>query len=264
VAGVDAVVHAAGLAHDVHATTTTDGDHARVNTEGMANAATAVHAAGIPVLVLISSVKAMADRTTSIPLTENEPCRPTTPYGRAKLRGEQLAGDILSGSTSRLVILRLTPVYGPGSKGNLNRLLAASSRRWMPLLPLEAGARSMIHVEDVASLVLAALSAPAAGVFIADDGLHYVAGEIQRRVRSLQGISAPNFHMPATPLRAIHGATRRWSTRSAGLRRLEADLSRILDAGVFDGSHGRADLGWQPQHSLWATLEGTFSGHTIP
>lgn len=251
--GVDALVLAAGLAHDVHGSTTTEEDYERVNARGAANAAAAAREGDCSQLVLVSSVKAMADRTPGGPLTERDACHPTTPYGLAKLRGEQLAFDALQDSPCRLAIVRLTPVYGIGSKGNLKRLLRLAGKRWMPLLPADCGERSMIHVDDVASLVATMLRKDVVGTLIADDGRRYSPRKVQQRVREELGLCGWTASLPASPFR-LTAVLASAGKRVAVLRRVEADLSRLLDASLFDGSHGHARLEWRPRRTLWSEL----------
>lgn len=252
--GIDSVVHAAGLAHDIHGSATSAADHYRVNAKGTANAADAARQGNCSRLVLISSVKAMADKTLDGPLIETSACHPTTPYGIAKLRGEQLAARKLHGSACSLAIVRLTPVYGKGAKGNLSRLLHVASKRWFPLLPAHSGERSMIHVDDVAAMVSTVLHTEAAGLFIGEDGHRYSPRRIQECARQALAIDGYALSLPGAPISAVGSFL---SRRGGGsiCRRFEADLSRLLDASLFDGSMSRERLRWQPKHSLWSTFD---------
>lgn len=250
--GVEVVVLAAGLAHDVHALATSAADHERVNARGAENAAIAARHAGCSRFVLVSSVKAMADTTPSGPLTETDSCNPATHYGRAKLRGEQLASARLEDSSCLLAIVRLTPVYGVGCKGNLDRLLQITSRRWLPLLPTDSGKRSMIHVDDVASLVAAILRINTSGTFIADDGEQYSPRHIQERVRDELDIGTYAIHLPDASFR-LAAILASWGSGHAMLR-ARSDLSRLMDTSLFDGSAGHLKLDWRPEYTLWSEL----------
>ena len=251
---VQVVVHAAGLAHDTRGTAAGVDDYTRVNAHGSMNAAAACARSGCRSLVLISSVKAMADRTSAVALTESDACSPTTPYGRSKLEGERLAKKALEGSGCRLAVVRLPPVYGPGSKGNLERLLEVARKGWMPLLPADVGGRSMVHVRDVASLVSAILDRQAAGTFIAEDGLHYTPRGIQQHARESLGMTGRTLAIPASPLRVALRLARRGQDLPV-MRRIEADLARVVDRCLFDGTSTRRTLDWTPRRTLWEEMD---------
>src|SRR5439155_13010266 len=129
------------------------------------------------------SVKVLADRTGATPLGDDAECRPVTPYAKAKLEGERLARAGVSGSAP-VAVLRLAPGYGDGSKGNLDRLVRITERRWMPLLPRSSGRRSMVHVDDVAALVAELVRAPRDLQMVVSDGERYSVREIQDRARA--------------------------------------------------------------------------------
>ncbi|MEJ7598822.1 MAG: NAD-dependent epimerase/dehydratase family protein [Kofleriaceae bacterium] len=114
IAGVDAVVHLAGIAHDsappeLH-------DHVNhIQTAGLARAA---RAAGVAQLVLVSSIHAQSGPTADRILTARDEPRPSDGYGRSKLAAEHA----VRASGVPHVILRPALVYGRGVKGNLATL----------------------------------------------------------------------------------------------------------------------------------------------
>src|SRR5260221_10535397 len=105
---------------------------------------------------------------------------PATPYGRAKLRAEELVLGMNGKSGMRTVCLRLPMVYGPGHKGHLPRMVAAIKRGVFPPLPQYPGKRSLLHVEDAAAAaILVAQRAEAAGkVYIVSEPRAYSSREI--------------------------------------------------------------------------------------
>lgn len=250
---VDVIVHAAGLAHDTRGTLASNADYEAVNAQGTANAAAASARAGCSALVIISSVKAMADRTTRFPMTEGDTCRPTTAYGVSKLRGEQLAAAVLEHSACKLATVRLTPVYGTGNRGNLERLLRVARKRWTPLLPPNGGERSMVHAHDVGSLIAAVIERKASGIFIAEDGLRYTPRSIQEHVRASLGLPIQRLEFPAFPLR-FASAMLSHANRLAVLDPLLVDMQRFVERAVFDGTKGSRAVGWHPEHTLWQEM----------
>lgn len=145
-AGVDAVVHLAGKAHDLRNVSDPQSYFA-INvglTERIFNAANGK----VPRFIYFSSSKA-ADADT--------------PYGKSKLAAEQfLAG--------RAIVLRPAMIHGPGNKGNLN-LLWGIARRGFPW-PLAAfeNKRSFTSIGNICAAVEALCEHGENGVYsIADD-----------------------------------------------------------------------------------------------
>ena len=145
-AGIDAVVHFAGKAHDLKNVSDPQ-SYFDINvglTEKIFNAANGK----VPRFIYFSSSKA-ADADT--------------PYGKSKLAAEQfLAG--------RAIVLRPAMIHGPGNKGNLN-LLWGIARRGFPW-PLAAfeNKRSFTSVGNICAAVEALCERGENGIYpIADD-----------------------------------------------------------------------------------------------
>ena len=145
-AGVDAVVHLAGKAHDLKNVSDPQ-SYFDINvglTEKIFNAANGK----VPRFIYFSSSKA-ADADT--------------PYGKSKLAAEQfLAG--------RAIVLRPAMIHGPGNKGNLN-LLWGVARRGFPW-PLAAfeNKRSFASIGNICAAVEALCAHGENGIYpIADD-----------------------------------------------------------------------------------------------
>jgi UDP-glucose 4-epimerase len=156
VAGMDAVVHLAGIAHtgpDVPEAT-----YDRVNHVATAELARAAAAAGVRRLVFLSSTRAQAGAASAEPLTETATPRPTDAYGRSKLAAEAAVRAAGMPTT----ILRPALVYGPGAKGNFASLMRVAA---LPV-PLPFGAfanrRSFLALDNLIAAVRFALEDPRA------------------------------------------------------------------------------------------------------
>lgn len=244
----DVVVHAAGIAHDLSGTAVDESEYQRVNAEGVRNAASRTLEGGGKAFVLLSTVKVFGDATSSEGVDDDAPTRPTSPYGRSKLEGERFAEQLLTSTDVVLATLRLNPVYGPGSKGNLDRLIRLSHRGTVPWLPRRSGRRSMVHVDDVARLVTALVDRPVRGTFIVDDGEAYTPRQIQELSR---GRTRPPW-APVVPRFAIKGVGRIGSALApiTSIPFTSTDSSRLLDHAVYRSSRLRSEVGWSPSHTL--------------
>ena len=146
-AGVDVVIHSAGLSSQM--TGTPQADFRRLNAEATGHLARAAERAGVRRFIFLSSVRAQADVSTDDVLSEDLPPAPTDAYGRSKLLAEQQLGSL----DLDWVALRLPLVFGPGVKGNMARLVEwARSPFPLPFAALRAR-RSLLSLENLASAV---------------------------------------------------------------------------------------------------------------
>ena len=154
-AGVDAVIHSAGIAHAMSGVP--EDDYRLLNTEATIRLAQAAQRAGARRFVFLSSIRAQCGPVEHDVQTESMEPRPVDAYGRSKLAAEQgLAALDLD-----WVALRPVLVYGPGVKGNMAELIRLARSR----LPLPFGAlkarRSLLSLDNLVAAVDCVLSAPA-------------------------------------------------------------------------------------------------------
>jgi nucleoside-diphosphate-sugar epimerase len=150
VAGVDAVIHCAGLV-----AARRKADFLRVNAAGTAGLLRAATAGGhSPRFVLISSLAAREPQLS--------------PYAHSKRQAEEELRRL--GAALNWRVLRPAVVYGPGDRATLP--LFRQFLRGLALVPGGGGRFSMIYVEDLAAAAVAALAPelPAGGLLEPDDG----------------------------------------------------------------------------------------------
>lgn len=133
VKGCEAVIHIAGLTN-----TPNTGRFEAANVTGTANMIAAAQKAGAGRFVFVSSLSAREPELSA--------------YGASKARAEELVKD----SDLNWTIVRPPGVYGPGDKDYLD-LFKAAKLGVVPVPP--EGASSLIHVEDLARLLVALVPA---------------------------------------------------------------------------------------------------------
>ena len=175
----DAMVHIAGVLNARDRATFDAG-----NVEGTLNVLAASTAAGLHRIVHVSSLAAR-EPTLSM-------------YGASKARAEEL----VERSGLDWAIVRPPAVYGPGDRETLE--LFAMARRGLILLPPK-GRLSVIHVEDLARLLLAlaAPDAPSKVVLEPDDGHRagWTHDEFARALGDAVGRKGIRLSMPSPLLR---------------------------------------------------------------
>jgi nucleoside-diphosphate-sugar epimerase len=231
IAGVDAIIHSAGIAHAMSGRP--EDDYRVLNTEATIGLARAAERAGVKRFVFLSSIRAQVGPAVEDVLTEDLEPRPTDAYGKSKLaaeRGlEQLEID--------WVALRPVLVYGPGVGGNMATFVRlARSPYPLPLAGLTAR-RSLLSVDNLVDAVDAVLTAaaPLRRPLIVADAEHLTMPEMIAAMRAGIGRRPGLMPVPAPLLAMALKAVRRgeWIQRLTG--------SLMVDASALRG------LGWTPR-----------------
>jgi nucleoside-diphosphate-sugar epimerase len=235
--GVEAVVHAAGLAHQPPGVD--EAAMQAINAGASESLARAAASHGIGRFVLISSSRAVSGPSSPLPLAETAQPAPTDAYGRSKLAAETAVRAVLPGA----VILRPPVLHGAGARGNMARL-ARLARLPLPL-PLAGlrGRRSILSDVNLAEAVAFALDRPdaAGGTFHLSDGAPLSLPDMIAAMRQAVGRGPAIVGLPE-PL------TEWLVTRLAP--RLADQLCRDL---VLDDAAIRT-LGWRPAEGSAAGL----------
>lgn len=147
----DTVIHLAGKAHDLKNITIQE-DYYIVNTDLTKKIIDAFLASNANVFIMLSSVKAVADKLKE-PLTEEYPPNPITHYGKSKLLAEQYILDKKNFEGKRFYILRPCMIHGPGNKGNLNLLFNIVNKRIPWPLGAYSNKRSFCSIDNLCFVI---------------------------------------------------------------------------------------------------------------
>ncbi len=246
-AGMDTVIHAAGHAHALGASTEL---HRKTTVEGTRNLLMEAEKQGVRRFIFISSVKAMLDPGDDC-LDESETGLPADAYGLSRRRAEDLILEAGRRTDMHVCILRPALVYGPGCKGNLLSMMERIDRGLFPAVPDTGNIRSMVDVRDLVTATLLAVEQPAANgrIFIITDGEDYSTRRIYTAILGAMGRTAPPWAVPASILRVLGKAGDIWE----GLLRHPAPFnsrlcSRLLDSACYRSNCSGELLGFRPQY----------------
>jgi UDP-N-acetyl-alpha-D-quinovosamine dehydrogenase len=249
--GVDAVVHLASRAHVKNEASAEEARLFQASTEATLNLARQAAATGVKRLVFISSIKVNGEATErDRPFTAEDSPNPQNLYGRTKLAAEQGLFAFSKDSGLEITVIRPPLVYGPGVKANFATMLAWVDRG----LPLPLGAvnnkRSFVFVDNLADLIILAVSHPAAAgeVFLVSDGEDISTSELLRRMAKALGRASRMLPVP-TPVLTLAAA-------AVGRRGV---ASRLTESLVVDVAKTRQRLGWRPRVGLTEGLQQTAS-----
>ncbi|ONI80571.1 nucleoside-diphosphate sugar epimerase [Saccharothrix sp. ALI-22-I] len=234
-AGADAVVHLAWAVQP----TPGEPDMRRTNITGTSHVLRAARRAGVPHVVVASSVAAYTP--ASAPVDEGWPCGgvPGSAYSAQKAELERL----LVGQPG-VAVVRPCAVVQPDAGAEIDRWTLSPlippgvlGRRWLPV-PLWPGLRmQIVHAEDVARALQVILRRRAVGAY-------NIAADPPLRAPELAAVVG-GFLVPV-PLGVLRALA--WPTWRVGLQPVHPGWLRLADqVSVVDSGRMRA-LGWAPMH----------------
>jgi UDP-glucose 4-epimerase len=159
--GADAVIHLAALI-DVEKSVLDPAPTHEVNATGTLNVLQEAVRQGVKRFVLASSAAVYGD-TEKLPIKEDTPLKPLSPYAASKISAEAYCQAFAKSYALNTIILRPFNVYGPRSanspySGVITKLLkAAASNDTFTIQGDGEQTRDFIHVNDVTQAITLAL-----------------------------------------------------------------------------------------------------------
>jgi UDP-glucose 4-epimerase len=173
-------------------------------------------------VVFLSSIKIHGEELPGGRIDESTPPAADGGYAQTKVDAERIVLSAAEQGGPRATILRLCPVYGPGDKGNVRRVITAIARRRF-LLPGDGRTKkSIVHVSTVGDVVMAAIKKDRDGVFVVADR------------------EAPSMRQLADAVAEVVGARRPLSIPGAALRAAAIPLELAFRAVGRDPPVSRA------------------------
>ena len=212
---------------------------ASVNLLGTLNVLEAARRGGARKVVLSSSVGVLGD-VERLPVTEEHPTRPLSPYGVSKLAAEKMALVYHGLHGLETACLRYFNVYGPGQRsdayGSVIPIFAFRMLAGEPLTVYDDGeqTRDFVYVDDVARAnLLAAEPGAPSGVFNVASGSAVSVNRLVELLREASGLDARVIYEPPRPGDVRHSlADTAKARRELGFEaavRLEEGVARYLD-----------------------------------
>ncbi|MCW2955350.1 MAG: NAD-dependent epimerase/dehydratase family protein [Thermoleophilia bacterium] len=257
--GVDAVVHLAWLIQPSHDVRLLE----RVNVHGNQRVLDAVVRAGVPNLVVASSVGAYGPRETEEHVDESWPTTgiASNLYSRQKVAQERQL-DAFEANHPDVRVARLRPalVFQAEAGSSIRRIFAGPllprwilRRRGMPLVPGLLGLRSQcVHASDVADAYRRVLLDPAAR------GAYNVATEPDLTTDTLRRVlrARAAVPLPAPAVRVLAEAS--WRAHLQPTPGSWVDLA--MQSPLLSSARIREELGWEPAWSAEAALTDLLRG----
>ncbi len=210
---------------------------AQVNVVGLLNVLEHAGRSGARKVIFASS-GATYGTPALLPITEETPQRPTSPYGITKLAGEHYLRFYREDKRLDFTVLRYGNVYGPrqdpnGEAGVIAIFIGKFLARQAVRIDWDGGqTRDYVYVNDVARANLAALERGPGEAYVIGTGIKTSVNDIYRSLVHITGYEAPVEPAPRRP-----GDAR--------------------DA-QFDSAKARAELEWSPSTTLGDGIRATY------
>jgi UDP-glucose 4-epimerase len=195
-----------------------------------------LQAAGDATPVVFSSTGGAIYGECERPARETDPRRPLSPYGVAKLAGEEYFASWNRLHGTHHTVLRFANVYGPRQEAGLEGGVVAifldgmADGRETAIFGDGKQTRDFVHVDDVVSAVMTAVGK--GGVHNVGSGVETSVAELHAHCRAVSGDDRPPRLEPPRP----------------------GDVVR----SILDVSQTAKELGWRPQVSLDEGLRRTW------
>lgn len=235
-AGVDAIIHLAGIAHDTGFTQT---EYAQINVRSSLALALMSVGADVKRFIYISSTR-VASVLNNLETADY--------YAHSKYDAELGLRKISAEQNLPLTIVRPSLVYGAGVKGNLSSLLTAILQGWIPPLPETEGGVSMIATEDLISALIIILENDTTirKTYSLDDGEVYNPRRIYRDARSHLRKSIPGWSIPISVLATAAKLGDLADRHGLHLPLTTPRLEKLFANTASPDTRLHQDTGWQP------------------
>ena len=210
---------------------------AQINVIGLLNVLEFAQKSGVRKVIFASS-GATFGTPEQLPITDDTPQHPSSPYGITKMAGEHYLRFYKASRGLDFTALRYGNVYGPrqdpnGEAGVISIFIGKFLAREPVRIDWDGDqTRDYVFVEDVARVNLAALERGSGGCYVIGTGVSTSVNQIYRRLVEITGFEAPVIHAPQRP-----GDAR--------------------DA-QFDATGARLELGWTPSTDLPDGIRATY------
>jgi len=213
---------------------------------------------GLRKFIHVSSISAAGPSEKGRVLTEDDPNRPVSAYGRSKLAAEEAVREF--GQRLPFVIIRPPNVIGPRQK-ELREAIRLVKKRIKPVVGTGEPQTSLCYVRDVVEALILAAERPEADgrTYFLAYPRPYAWSEITDAIEGALGIRRILLKVPYRAQWLVAAA----SEAVARLTRRKPKLTRanVLAARkyywIYDGSRIKRELGFEPRTGLKEAIRET-------
>lgn len=194
----DIIINLVGKAHD-HNGTATEADYYFANVELTKEIYQTFIQSQAKTFIHISSLAAIEEYESNIPLKEENDCNPHSWYGKSKNLAEQWLLEQCIPKNKKIIIIRPPMVHGPGDKGNLGLLFKFVEKGIpYPLIKYD-NKRSFIFIENFIFYIrniIAKMDMLESGIYHVADTESISTNEIINQIESVLDKRAVKIGLP--------------------------------------------------------------------
>lgn len=201
----DCFINLVGKAHD-HNGTATEKDFYYANLELAKQVFDAFINSDAKLLIHISSLAALEEFQSSIPLREVANPMPNSWYGKSKRAGEEWLLNQMLPEGKKLIILRPPMVHGPGDKGNLGLLYKLISKGIPYPLASFNNQRSFISIDNFNYFIQEIIKRQdklSSGIYHIADDKPIATNTIISIIKNVENKNIPNLSLPKSLVKLI-------------------------------------------------------------
>jgi nucleoside-diphosphate-sugar epimerase len=245
--GVGTIIHCAARAHVLHETSSNP-----LKTFRQANCQVTEHLGkeanrlAVQRFIFISSIGVLGNSSYATPFTENSPPNPQVPYAQAKWEAEQRLEQLAT--TMEFVIIRPPLVYGPGAKGNFEKLLSLVHKGFPLPFGKVQNKRQLIGIANLTDFIARCIEAPQAAnqIFLVADKEVVTTTQLLQQLSKAMGKKARLLSIPHKLLV--------WGFQSIGKVKLAEQLLSNLE---INSDKTKTILAWEPPFTMEEQLQHT-------
>ncbi len=147
------IFHLAARVHSVPKTAEQREQFFTVNRDGTAHMAELAVARSAAGFLFLSTIAVYGDQLSSMVCDEQTAPAANSPYGESKLHAEQKLSEILAGKVA-YTILRPSVIYGPGDRGNFQRLIRTVLKGRFPVVSGGHARKNTLYVGNLARILV--------------------------------------------------------------------------------------------------------------
>ena len=246
----DACIHVAGLATD-------KAKYSELYAANVVGTQRLFEAADCPHFVHISSASVYDDARSLHRETDEIPLSNLNFYGQTKRLAELKLLEMNDLDKRSLTVLRPRAIYGTGDRVLLPRMLNFGKNGKI-VAPGDLNVRlSMTHIQNLIQAIALSIEQPTEGsrIFNVADAAPYLLRTILLQLHT--AIRGGDWHVKALPVAPLLFLARTFSTFGLPSKLTEQAIRYLTRDGVLDTTRITQNLGYQPQHDFFSSLDAT-------
>lgn len=252
--GIDKVIHAVGVIHSKKAR-----DFYNINTNGTKNMLEASARNGVKKFLFVSSNSAQGyNMHKEKPMTEEDPERPYTDYGKSKWKAEQIVKEYQKNNKLQTIIIRPCWFYGPNPGQIFVELVKHIKRGNPPVFGNGKNLRTMSYIDNTVYGILKAINSDKT-----NGQIYWFGDEKPYRLIDIYGEIAKNLNVTIKPKHipwVICWLAEKIDQITGKLGQYHKHIHVLGETGHYiwcDTSKAQRDFGYEPKISLKEGIKKT-------